>query len=58
MQSLEQIVGLAQLAESLGFESVWTFEHVMVPIDYDSRYPYDRSGKMPIAPETAPRVTL
>ena len=31
MQSLEQIIGLGQLVESLGYESVWTFEHVMVP---------------------------
>jgi probable F420-dependent oxidoreductase len=46
MQSLEQIVGLAQLAEGLGFESVWTFEHVMVPVEYDSKYPYSSDGKM------------
>ena len=46
MQSLEQIVGLAKLAESLGFESVWTFEHVMVPVEYESRYPYSKDGKM------------
>lgn len=39
MQSLEQMVGLAQLVESLGFESVWTFEHVMVPVEYESKYP-------------------
>jgi len=26
-----QMIGLAQLAESVGFESVWTFEHVIVP---------------------------
>ena len=42
MRSLEQIVGLAQLAESLGYESVWTFEHVMVPLEYESRYPYSQ----------------
>ncbi len=46
MQSLEQMVGLAQLAEKLGFESVWTFEHVMVPVEYESRYPYSKDGKM------------
>ncbi|MCB1700167.1 MAG: LLM class F420-dependent oxidoreductase [Pseudomonadales bacterium] len=46
MRSLEQIVGLAQLAESLGYESVWTFEHVMVPLEYESRYPYSQDGKM------------
>jgi probable F420-dependent oxidoreductase len=46
MQSLEQMIGLAQLVESLGFESVWTFEHVMVPLQYESRYPYSKDGKM------------
>ncbi|MDH3692208.1 MAG: LLM class F420-dependent oxidoreductase [Gammaproteobacteria bacterium] len=48
----EQMVGLAQLAESLGFESVWTFEHVIVPVDYQSKYPYNESGKMGAPPET------
>jgi probable F420-dependent oxidoreductase len=46
MESMEKMVGLAQYAESLGFESVWTFEHVMVPVEYESRYPYSESGKM------------
>jgi probable F420-dependent oxidoreductase len=46
VKSVEQMVGLAQLAESLNYESVWTFEHVMVPIDYDSKYPYSADGKM------------
>jgi probable F420-dependent oxidoreductase len=48
----EQMVGLAQLAEGSGFESVWTFEHVVVPVDYQSRYPYNDSGKMGGPPET------
>lgn len=51
LKSVEQMVGLAQLAESLNFESVWTFEHVMVPIDYDSKYPYSSDGKMGGAPD-------
>lgn len=52
VESTEQMVGLAQLAEGAGYESVWTFEHVMVPIDYQSKYPYDKSGKMGGPPET------
>jgi len=48
----EQMVGLAQLAEGSGFESVWTFEHVVVPVDYQSKYPYSDSGKMGGPPET------
>jgi probable F420-dependent oxidoreductase len=48
----EQMIGIAQLAESVGFESVWTFEHVIVPVDYKSKYPYSPTGKMGAAPET------
>ena len=48
----EAMIPVAQHAESAGIESVWTFEHAMVPVDYESKYPYDKSGKMPIAPET------
>jgi len=46
VKSVEQMVGLAQYAESLGVESVWTFEHAMVPVNYASKYPYSENGKM------------
>lgn len=49
--AVEQVVAVARAAEKAGFESAWTFEHVMVPAHYDSRYPYSASGKMGIAPE-------
>ncbi|HEY5646261.1 MAG TPA: TIGR03619 family F420-dependent LLM class oxidoreductase, partial [Pseudomonadales bacterium] len=52
VQSAAQMVGLAQLAEHSGYESVWTFEHVIVPVNYDSKYPYNASGKMGVTPET------
>ncbi len=47
----ENMIAVAQHAEAAGIESVWTFEHVVVPTDYDSTYPYARSGKMGIPPE-------
>ena len=50
--SIDQMTELAQHAEALGFESVWTFEHVITPVDYASKYPYDRSGKTGIEPES------
>jgi len=52
VQTVDQMVGMAQLAESSGYESVWTFEHVLVPENYESKYPYDASGKMGAAPES------
>jgi probable F420-dependent oxidoreductase len=50
-ETAERMVALCQHAEAAGIESVWTFEHVVVPVDYESTYPYARSGKMGIAPE-------
>jgi len=40
-------MAFARAAESAGFESLWTVEHVVVPAGYESTYPYDRSGRMP-----------
>jgi len=50
--NVEAMVGLAKLAEGLGFESVWTFEHAIVPNEYQSKYPYSPDGKMGVTPET------
>lgn len=50
--SVEQMIENAQAAEAAGLESVWTFEHVIVPLDYASKYPYSPTGKMGAEPET------
>lgn len=52
VKSPEAMVSLCQKAEEVGLESLWTFEHVVVPVDYGSRYPYSPDGKMGVAPET------
>jgi probable F420-dependent oxidoreductase len=44
---------LAQTAERVGVESLWTVEHVVIPVGYASTYPYDPSGKIP-APDQMP----
>ena len=43
----ENAAGLGLLLEELGFESLWTVEHVVVPMGYESEYPYSPDGKMP-----------
>jgi probable F420-dependent oxidoreductase len=43
------IRGFARHAESLGFESIVLAEHPLVISSYASRYPYARSGRMPLA---------
>jgi probable F420-dependent oxidoreductase len=44
---------LVQTAERTGVESLWTVEHVVIPQDYKSPYPYSRSGKIPGREEVA-----
>jgi probable F420-dependent oxidoreductase len=38
---------IAGAAEQAGFDSLWTVEHVVVPREYASTYPYSPKGKMP-----------
>ena len=49
----DRLTHLAQKAEQVGVESLWTVEHVVVPKGYGSQYPYSRDGKMP-GPENSP----
>jgi probable F420-dependent oxidoreductase len=49
----EGLTALARSADAAGIESLWTVEHVAVPVGYQSRYPYSPSGKMP-GPEDSP----
>ena len=44
---------LVRTAEEVGFESIWTVEHVAIPVGYRSQYPYTRDGRMP-GPENSP----
>ncbi len=49
----EGAIGIAQAAEAAGIESLWTVEHTLVPVGYQSAYPYSDSGRMP-GPEDSP----
>lgn len=44
---------LARTAEAVGVESLWTVEHVAVPVGYASKYPYSKDGRIP-GPENSP----
>ena len=41
---------LVRLAETAGFDSVFAVEHVVVPDDYESVYPYAPGGRLPGGP--------
>lgn len=49
----ELLIPFVQRAEALGYESVWTAEHVIIPKTYTSVYPYNPSGKLPFPADAA-----
>ena len=38
---------MARAAETAGFESVIAVDHIVIPTDYSTPYPYNESGKLP-----------
>ena len=46
------IASVARKAEELGYESLWIPEHIILPINYKSPYPYSKNGRMPAPPES------
>jgi probable F420-dependent oxidoreductase len=46
------IASIARKAEELGFESLWIPEHIVLPVNYKSPYPYSATGRMPAPPQT------
>jgi probable F420-dependent oxidoreductase len=49
----DMLVPFVQRAEAFGYESVWTAEHVIIPKQYSSVYPYNPNGKVPFRPDAA-----
>jgi probable F420-dependent oxidoreductase len=43
----DTVVGLAQQAEEIGFESIWVADHVAFPVTFKSEYPYSAKGDFP-----------
>jgi alkanesulfonate monooxygenase SsuD/methylene tetrahydromethanopterin reductase-like flavin-dependent oxidoreductase (luciferase family) len=55
----DHAAALARGAEAAGFESLWAVQHIVVPVEHDSEYPYSESGTIPGGPpsRTWPRTT-
>jgi alkanesulfonate monooxygenase SsuD/methylene tetrahydromethanopterin reductase-like flavin-dependent oxidoreductase (luciferase family) len=41
----------AQTAEALGFDSIWTADHIVTPLHITSKYPYTATGQFPLNPK-------
>jgi probable F420-dependent oxidoreductase len=48
----DAVAAFAQKAEELGFDSVWMTDHIALPVDVQTRYPYREDGKFFWSPET------
>jgi probable F420-dependent oxidoreductase len=45
------LVEVAQLAENLGYHSIFVADHIIVPRGLESKYPYSGDGRFPYAPD-------
>jgi probable F420-dependent oxidoreductase len=54
LSSPERVTAYARAAEDAGFESIWVFEHAVIPAGYTSRYPYNPEGRLTIEDEDIP----
>jgi probable F420-dependent oxidoreductase len=46
----ETLLGFARRTETLGYDSLWVSDHVVIPWRIASRYPYNASGDFPLPP--------
>jgi probable F420-dependent oxidoreductase len=46
-QRPDRIAANIRKAEECGFESAWIGEHLIMPVEYTSRYPYSPDGRFP-----------
>ncbi|HEX2173258.1 MAG TPA: LLM class F420-dependent oxidoreductase, partial [Dehalococcoidia bacterium] len=51
LQGREPTIRIARRAEQLGFDSLWTSDHVIMPARVESRYPYSRTGAFSFDPD-------
>jgi probable F420-dependent oxidoreductase len=48
----DALITLARRVEGMGFDSVWASDHVVIPFEIRSRYPYNATGDFPLPPTT------
>jgi len=44
------LVAFARRMEQLGYASLWASDHVVIPYEIRSRYPYSKTGDFPLPP--------
>src|SRR4051812_19133628 len=52
MSDPEFLADAGHLAEDLGFDSVWIPDHIVMPLNYQSKYPYSATGKLGVETTT------
>jgi probable F420-dependent oxidoreductase len=48
----EGLLLVARRLESLGYDSLWVSDHVVIPYEIRSRYPYNATGEFPLSPDS------
>ena len=44
------VLGVAQGVEEAGLDSVWVADHIVLPVETATNYPYSRDGKTSFQP--------
>ncbi|MCR9095086.1 MAG: LLM class F420-dependent oxidoreductase [bacterium] len=50
LATAESMIAIAERAEARGFADLWTADHVVLPIESDTSYPYVRDAKVRLDP--------
>ncbi len=50
MATASNLARFAEKAEALGYDTVWFSDHIVIPTEVKSFYPYDPSGRMAFNP--------
>lgn len=52
LANADNIIAVARRVEALGFDSVWSSDHVVMPARVESRYPYSATGQFLVPPDS------